>query len=152
MAKDESTGLSTAEREAVKERAAEVRSAPRGTGPKAAAKGRADVAAAIAKLPDDDQQVVQRLHDTILAAAPELQPRTWYGMPAYAANGKVVCFVQARSKFSVRYTLLGFNDIATLDAGDMWPTSYAINELTDSVCGEVAQLIQRATGGADSDS
>lgn len=103
-----------------------------------------DVLAAIAKMPEPDRSIATRVHELVKAAGPELVPRTWYGMPAYAKGGKVVCFFQNASKFKARYATLGFSDNANLDDGDIWPTSYALNELTPAVEKRIAALVKQA--------
>ena len=132
----------------MKERAAELR-AQKGR-VKGAAKAAAelqDVLDAIAKLPDDaDRALAERLHVVITEAAPQLAPRTWYGMPAYALDGKVVCFVQPASKFDTRYLTLGFNDTAQLDDGTMWPASFAVTALGPAEQKTITELVQRAVG------
>ena len=101
---------------------------------------------AIAAMDDEDRALCGRLHEVITAAAPELAPRTWYGMPAYAKDGKVLCFVQNAGKFKARYTTLGFQDTAALDSGTIWPTAYAVTTLTRAGEKEVADLVRRAVG------
>jgi len=128
--------FSAEERSAMKERAAEVRA----TG------GEEELLAKIADLPEPDRTTAQRLHAIIVTAAPHLSPRTWYGMPAYAKEGKVLCFFQARSKFKTRYATFGFSDRAHLDDGSMWPTAFAIDELTPEVEARIAELVERAAG------
>ena len=132
----------------MKERAEELR-AQKGR-VKGAAKAAAelqDVLDAIAKLPDDaDRALAERLHVVITEAAPQLAPRTWYGMPAYALDGKVLCFVQPASKFDTRYTTLGFNDTAQLDDGAMWPASFAVTSLGPAEQKTITELVQRAIG------
>ena len=135
-------GLSEVERTAVKERAAELRAAARGA--KSRAAGERDLLAKIAEMPDGDRALAERLHAVITAAAPELAPRTWYGMPAYALDGTIVCFLQPAQKFDTRYATLGFNDRANLDDGSMWPTAYALAELTEEVEAAVTTLVRRA--------
>jgi hypothetical protein len=108
--------------------------------------GTADVLAAIARMEPADRSMAERLHAVITAAGPTLVPRTWYGSPAYSRDGKVVCFFQERSKFKVRYITLGFSDAARLDDGAMWPTSYAVNEMTAGVEERIADLVRRAVG------
>jgi uncharacterized protein YdhG (YjbR/CyaY superfamily) len=137
------SGFSEAERAAMKERAEELRTSGRG------GKKRSDDAKAllakIAEMPDAERALAERIHAVVTAVAPELSPRTWYGMPAYAnADGKVVLFFQNASKFGARYSTLGFNDPANLDAGSMWPTSYAATALTDAEVEQVEQLVKRA--------
>jgi uncharacterized protein YdhG (YjbR/CyaY superfamily) len=137
------SGFSDAERAAMKERAEELRSAARG------GKKKSDDAKAlldkIAEMPDAERVLAERIHVIVSSVAPELSPKTWYGMPAYANEaGKVVIYFQAATKFESRYCTLGFNDAATLDDGTMWPTSYAITELTDSDVSRIEQLVRRA--------
>ena len=137
-------GLSDAERTAIRERAAELRNeASRPTGKKAERELK-EVLDTIAKMPEPDRSNAQRLHDVITTTAPGLAPRLWYSQPAYALDGKVLCFVRSGDKDEVRYTTLGFNDVARLDAGTFWPTSYAVTEVTDDVAEQVGQLIERA--------
>jgi uncharacterized protein YdhG (YjbR/CyaY superfamily) len=113
-----------------------------------AAGGQAEAAAAclakIAEMPPADREMAERLHRLITSTAPQLAPRTWYGMPAYAKDGNVVCFFQSAGKFKVRYATLGFTDKANLDDGRMWPTSYALTTLTTGDEAEIARLIARA--------
>jgi uncharacterized protein YdhG (YjbR/CyaY superfamily) len=128
------------ERAAMKERAAEQKAARRG------AEAEADVVAKIAELPEADRTLAGRIHALVKATAPELAPRLWYGMPAYAKGGKVVCFFQAGQKFKTRYGTLGFSDTAQLDDGTMWPTAYALTELTAADEQRIAALVRRAAG------
>lgn len=141
-------GFTADERAAMKERAAELRAEAKRA--KGAAKAEAelnDLLAAIAKLPnDEDRALATQLHELITAAAPVLAPRTWYGMPAYALDGKVLCFVQPASKFDTRYTTLGFNDTAQLDDGDMWPASFAVKEIGPAEEQRITELVRRAVG------
>jgi uncharacterized protein YdhG (YjbR/CyaY superfamily) len=108
--------------------------------------GEADVQAAIAGLPEDDRAIAARVHEIVLAAAPELVPRTFYGMPAYAKDGKVICFFQAKLKFKVRYSTLGFQPDARLDEGEMWPVAFALRSLTAAGERRIAELVKRAAG------
>ncbi len=108
--------------------------------------GLQDIKDSLAKLPDDDRELGQRLHEVITEAAPQLMPRTYYGMPAYATGGKTVCFFKAKSKFKERYSTLGFESIAELDDGDMWPVAFAVAELTPAVEARIAQLVKKAAG------
>jgi uncharacterized protein YdhG (YjbR/CyaY superfamily) len=136
-------GFSAEERAAMKERAQELKAeSRRGTRSKADLEG--DELARIAEMPESDRQMALRLHEIIRANAPALLPKTWYGMPAYALDGKVVCFFQGAKKFGSRYATLGFNDAAKLDEGDMWPTSFALKELTPGVEERIAALIRKA--------
>jgi hypothetical protein len=106
--------------------------------------GEHDVLAAIAAMPEPDRALGDRLHAIIKSAAPELSTRLWYGMPAYARNGKVVCFFQSAQKFKTRYATLGFMHEANLDDGAMWPTAYALKELTDAEEARIAALVKQA--------
>ena len=128
------------ERAAMRERAAERKSGSKGDGAQ-------EVLAKIASMPERDRTTAERVHAVVMAAAPQLQPRTWYGMPAYAKDGKVLCFFQAGSKFKTRYSTFGFSDRASLDEGSMWPTAFALNELTPEVEARIADLVERAAAG-----
>lgn len=130
------------ERAAMKERANETRAAKRGK----KADGTAEVMAKIAGMEEADRALASRLHEIITAAAPDLTPKTWYGMPAYARDGKVVCFFQDAAKFKARYATFGFQDAAHLDDGDFWPTSFALTELTPEVEQQIIALVKKATG------
>ncbi|HAX25182.1 MAG TPA: hypothetical protein DCX80_09110, partial [Chloroflexi bacterium] len=116
------------ERAAMKERAREIKAEERASRKKG--EGESDVLAKIAEMPEPDRVMAERLHIIIMAAAPILSPRTWYGMPAYALDGKIICFFQSAAKFNARYATFGFSDTANLDDGAMWPTSFALKELT----------------------
>ena len=109
-----------------------------------AAQTEADVLAKIAELPEPDRSLAGRIHALVKATAPELTPRTWYGMPAYAKDGKVLCFFQSAQKFKTRYATLGFSDEASLDDGTMWPTSFALTELTPADEERIAALVRQA--------
>ncbi len=111
---------------------------------KAKTGGEDAVLATIAAMSESDRVIGQRVHAVIRAAAPDLAPRTWYGMPAYAKDGKVVCYFRGADKFKERYVTLGFNDSANLDDGNVWPISYAITKLTDTEETKIAQLVKRA--------
>ena len=134
------TGFTEEERAAMKERAAETKAARRG----AKADGTADVLAKIAEMPEPDHSMAERVHAIITATAPQLIPKTWYGMPAYAKDGKVLCFFQAAQKFGARYATLGFNDVANLDDGNMWPVTFALKELTAADEARITELVKRA--------
>ena len=108
------------------------------------ADGESDVLAKIAEMPEPDRGMAKRLHGVIKASAPTLSPKTWYGMPAYAKDGKVVCFFQSGQKFKSRYATLGFQDAANLDDGDIWPTSFALKRLTTAVEEKIGKLVKRA--------
>lgn len=141
-----SGGFSAEERAAMKERARELKEEARREERSARARqdGENDVLAKIAEMPEPDRGMATRVHEIVRASAPALAPKTWYGMPAYALGGKVVCFFQGAAKFKARYATLGFNDAASLDEGDMWPTAFALKELTPAVEDEIAQLIKKA--------
>jgi uncharacterized protein YdhG (YjbR/CyaY superfamily) len=130
--------FSKEERLAMKERAKELKAA------NLKADGFADVLAKIAEMPQPDRGIGERLHTVIMASAPELEPRTWYGQPAYAIDGKVVCFFQSAEKFGTRYATLGFSDQANLDDGTMWPTSFAIAQLTAADEATIGKIVARA--------
>lgn len=109
--------------------------------------GEAELVAAIKAMPDDERAIGERLHEIVMKAAPDLQPKTWYSMPAWAnADGKVICFYQCASKFKARYSTFGFQDAAALDAGSMWPTSFAIARLTKAGEAEIRRLVKQAVG------
>jgi uncharacterized protein YdhG (YjbR/CyaY superfamily) len=130
------SGFTAEERAAMKERAKELKSSQ--------GDGESDVLAKIAEMPDEDRAMAERLHALIKASAPDLAPRTWYGMPAYAKDGKVVCFFQSAGKFKSRYATLGFSDKANLDDGAMWPTSFALKKLTRADEKRIAALVKQA--------
>ncbi|MEV0613805.1 DUF1801 domain-containing protein [Nonomuraea sp. NPDC050404] len=135
-------GFSDEERAAMKEHAQELKKAARRNASKA--DGEKDVLAKIAEMPEQDRVMGERLHAIITANGPELMPKLWYGQPAYARDGKVVCYFQGAYKFKARYATLGFDEAANLDDGTMWPTSFALTELTDEVEAQIAELIKRA--------
>jgi uncharacterized protein YdhG (YjbR/CyaY superfamily) len=110
------------------------------------ADGESDLLAKIAEMPEPDRVMAERLHALIKASAPTLSPKTWYGMPAYAKGGKVVCFFQSAAKFKSRYATLGFSDEANLDEGAMWPTSFALKELTAAEEAAIGALVKKAVG------
>ena len=143
-AADEAEGFTAEERAAMKDRAKEVRTARRGS--KVKADPEQEVLARIAEMPDGDRVLAERVHAIVREVAPSLTPRTWYGMPAYARDGKVVCFFQSAAKFKARYATLGFNDDAQLDDGSMWPTAYALTGLTAADEEVVAALVRKAVG------
>jgi uncharacterized protein YdhG (YjbR/CyaY superfamily) len=134
------TTFTDEERAAMKERAREAKAAARG----GKANGEGDVLAKIAEMPEPDRVLAERLHEIVKATAPSLAPRTWYGMPAYARDGKVVCFFQSAHKFKSRYATLGFSDKASLDEGSMWPTSFALKELSPDVEARIRALLEQA--------
>lgn len=136
--------FSDAERAAMKERARELKAEARAN--KKKADGESDVLEKIAEMAEPDRTMATRLHSLIKAAVPALMPRTWYGMPAYALDGKVICFFQSGQKFGTRYATLGFSDSAQLDNGDMWPTSYALCVLTAETEAQIIEIVKRAAG------
>ena len=137
-------GLSDVERAAMKERTKELKAEAR-RGPRAGkADGESAVLAKIAEMPEPDRAMGERLHAVIKASAPALSPKTWYGMPAYAKDGKVVCFFQSAKKFNSRYATFGFNDTANLDEGAMWPTAFALTELTAADEARIGALVKKA--------
>jgi uncharacterized protein YdhG (YjbR/CyaY superfamily) len=139
-------GFTDEERGAMKERAQELKAAKRGgPGGKKAAE-EAALLAKIAEMPEADRVMAERIHAVVTANAPALAPKTWYGMPAYAKDGKVVCFFQSAEKFKSRYATLGFNDTAALDDGTMWPTAFALTKLTDEDEVTIAALVRKAAG------
>jgi len=135
-------GFTPEEREAMRERARELRAARRGS----PADDEAAVLAKIAELPEPDRSMAQRLHALIRATAPSLSPRLWYGMPAYAKDGKVLCYFTPASKFKERYATFGFNSVARLDEGNMWPTAFALKALTAAEEARIVELVRRAAG------
>lgn len=139
------TAFTADERAAMKERAKEIKAEARAN--KNRAEGERDLLAKIAEMPEPDQSMAQRLHEIITANAPSLMPKTWYGMPAYAnADGKIICFFQAASKFNVRYATFGFQPDALLDDGNMWATSFALIKLTAAEEEKIAALVKKAVG------
>jgi uncharacterized protein YdhG (YjbR/CyaY superfamily) len=132
-----SEGFTAEERAAMKERAQELKRAGKGDGEQ-------DVLAKIAEMPQPDRAMAERIHAIVKASAPALSPRTWYGMPAYAKDGKVVCFFQSAQKFKSRYATLGFSDTANLDNGAMWPTGFALQKLTAAEEAKIRALVKKA--------
>ena len=137
-----SKGFSAEERAAMKARARELKAEERAS--KDRAQGERDLLAAIAEMKGNDRAMAKRLHAVITAAGPDLWPKTWYGMPAYAKDGKVVCFFKSAAKFKSRYATFGFEEAATIDAGAMWPTSWALTELTAADEKKIAALVKKA--------
>ena len=134
-------GFTAEERAAMKEHAAELKAAARG------ADGEKAVLAAIAKMPEPDRAMGKRLHELIRTSSPSLSPKTWYGMPAYTnKDGKVVCFFRGASKFKERYAMFGFNDVANLDDGTMWPIAFALSKLTPADEKKIGALVKKAVG------
>jgi uncharacterized protein YdhG (YjbR/CyaY superfamily) len=140
--KKESTGFSDEERAAMKERAQELKAEARRGADQA--EGESDVLSKIAEMPEPDRAMAKRLHALVKSSAPTLSPKTWYGMPAYAKDGKVVCFFQSAQKFKSRYATFGFSDQANLDEGAMWPTSFALKELTAAEEARIGALLKKA--------
>jgi uncharacterized protein YdhG (YjbR/CyaY superfamily) len=141
MSTKKSEGFTAEERAAMRERAKELKAEAQKAG------GERAVLAKIAEMPETDRAMAERLHEIVKASAPELSPKTWYGMPAYAnKDGKVVCFFQSAEKFNARYATFGFSDKANLDEGAMWPTSFALKELTAAAEARIGALVKRAAG------
>jgi uncharacterized protein YdhG (YjbR/CyaY superfamily) len=141
MSVKKSEGFTAEERAAMRERAKELKAEAQ------KADGERAVRAKIAEMPETDRAMAERLHEIVKASAPELSPKTWYGMPAYAnKDGKVVCFFQSAEKFNARYATFGFSDKANLDEGAMWPTSFALKELTAAAEARIGALVKRAAG------
>jgi uncharacterized protein YdhG (YjbR/CyaY superfamily) len=134
------SGFTAEEKAAMKERAAELKAN------RSKAEGEADVLAKIADMPEPDRGMAERLHALVKAEAPDLVPRTWYGMPAYSKGDKVLLFFKPASKFKSRYSTLGFSDTATLDDGGMWPTDFALTQLTKAEERRISELLKRALG------
>ena len=128
----------------MKERGRELKASARRSPRAAKADGEGDVLAKISEMQEPDRAMAERIHAIIMASAPDLSPRTWYGMPAYAKDGNVVCFFQPAQKFKARYSTLGFNDKAHLDDGTMWPVAYALKELTAADEARIAALVRKA--------
>ena len=135
-----SKGFTAEERAAMKERAQELKAEAR------RADGEKAVLAKIAEMPEADRVLAERIHAIVKESAPGLSPKTWYGMPAYTKDDKIVCFFQSADKFKSRYATLGFNDAANLDEGAMWPTSYAVTKLTPAAEKQIAALVKKAAG------
>ena len=135
-------GFTDEEKAAMKERAKELKAEARANKDRAA--GESDLLAKIAEMPEPERTVAKRLHEIITASAPALSPRTWYGMPAYAKDGKVICFFQAASKFNTRYATFGFQHDANLDEGGMWPVSFALKALTATEEERISALVKKA--------
>jgi uncharacterized protein YdhG (YjbR/CyaY superfamily) len=135
---EKTAGFSAEERAAMKERAKELKAEA------AKADGEKALLEKVAEMKGNDRAMAERLHAIITAAAPSLSPKTWYGMPAYAKDGKIVCFFQSAEKFSSRYATFGFSDEANIDRGAMWPTSWALKELTAAEEKKIASLVKQA--------
>jgi uncharacterized protein YdhG (YjbR/CyaY superfamily) len=139
---EESKGFTAEERAAMKERARELKAEERANKDRAA--GESDLLAKIAEMPEPDRTMAARIHEIVKDSAPDLWPKTWYGMPAYARDGKIVCFFQSAHKFNARYATFGFNDTANLDEGAMWPTSFALKDLTATEEARISALVKKA--------
>ena len=139
---EKSKGFTAEERAAMKERARELKAEERANRDRAA--GEKDLLEKVAEMEGSDRTMAKRLHAIVTASAPDLWPKTWYGMPAYAKDGKVVCYFQSAGKFKSRYATFGFSDEANLDAGAMWPTSFALKKLTAADEAKIAALVKKA--------
>jgi uncharacterized protein YdhG (YjbR/CyaY superfamily) len=137
-ARSSSKGFTAEERAAMRERAKELKAS------QSRAEGEKALLAAISKMPEPDRSMGKKLHELVTAAAPDLVPKTWYGMPAYAKDDKVVCYFQSADKFKSRYATFGFSDSANLDQGEMWPTSFALKEWTADVATKITRLVKKA--------
>jgi uncharacterized protein YdhG (YjbR/CyaY superfamily) len=137
-AKKSAKGFTAEERAAMRERAQELKAEGR------KADGESAVLAKIAEMKGSDRAMAERLHEIVKASAPALSPKTWYGMPAYAKDGKVVCFFQSAGKFKTRYATFGFTDVANLDDGAVWPVGFALKELTSAQEARIAKLVKKA--------
>ena len=140
MSAKKSKGFTAEERAAMKERAREQKAEAQ------KAEGESAVLAKIAEMQGPDRAMAERLHEVVKASAPDLSPKTWYGMPAYAKDDKVVCFFQSAEKFNTRYATFSFSDKANLDEGAMWPTTFALKELTATEEAKIGELVKRAVG------
>jgi uncharacterized protein YdhG (YjbR/CyaY superfamily) len=137
-------GFTDEERAAMKARAKELKTSARRSPRAAKTDGESDVLASIAEMPESDRVMAERVHAIVKASAPALSPRTWYGMPAYAKDGSVLCFFRSAAKFKTRYATFGFSDKANLDEGGMWPTDFALKELTAEVEARISALVKKA--------
>ena len=144
QASAKSEGFTADEKAAMRERAKELRAEARRGKDRAA--GESDLLEKIAEMPKGDRDMATRLHAIVTKTAPDLMPKTWYGMPAYARDGKIVCFFQSAAKFGSRYATFGFNDTAKLDDGTMWPTSFALKKLTAADEKKIVALVKKAVG------
>ncbi|MFN2198503.1 MAG: iron chaperone [Anaerolineales bacterium] len=142
QATQKNDGFTAEEKAAMKARAKELKAEARAQKDRAA--GEADLLEKIAEMEEPDRSMAERVHKIVSANAPDLMPKTWYGMPAYAKDGNVICFFQAAQKFKARYATFGFNDHANLDDGNMWPTSFALTKLTKAEEARIAALVQKA--------
>jgi uncharacterized protein YdhG (YjbR/CyaY superfamily) len=141
---EDSETWTDAERAAMQEHAKELKTAVLRRKSGKRQDGEADLLAKVAEMSEPDRSMAERIHAIVRASAPDLDPRTWYGMPAYARDGKVVCFFQSAQKFGARYATFGFNDSATLDEGEMWPTAFALKELSPAAEKAIGELVKKA--------
>ena len=146
MPTKKSETLSDVEKEALRETVKERKKQPKAGSPEEREQGEADIQAKIAEMPPADRAMAKKIHELVAKNAPAFVPRTWYGMPAYARDGKVICFFQSKDKFKVRYSTFGFQPDAKLDDGDMWPTEFAVITLTPAVEKRIAELVKKAAG------
>lgn len=146
MAKQSTKVWTDEEKAAMQESARERKSQAKLTPEQARAEGEREIRAKIAEMPPDEAAMAERIHELVTGAAPDFVPRTYYGMPAYARDGKVICFFQAKSKFKVRYSTFGFQPDARIDDGEMWPVAFAVIELTPAVEGRLTDLVRKAAG------
>lgn len=137
-------GFSTEEKAAMKERAKELKAEERAN--KSRDEGEKEILGKIGEMPPEEAEIAKRIHDLISATAPSLMPKLWYGMPAYAKDGKILCFFQSAKKFDTRYSTLGFNDVAMLDDGELWPVAYAVTAWNDKIAATLEALIKKAVG------
>lgn len=142
--KPKSDALSDVEKEALRETVRERKKQPKAGSPEEREQGESDVQAKIAEMPPDDRALAARIHELVAENAPSLVPRTFYGMPAYSRDGKVICFFQAKAKFKVRYSTFGFQPDAKIDDGDMWPVAFAVSDLTPAVEKRIVELVKKA--------
>ena len=142
MSPKKNAGFTNEEQAAMKEPAKELKAEARAEKDRAA--GESALLEKIAEMPEPDRSMAKRLHEIVTTNAPELLPKTWYGMPAYARDGKVVCFFQSANKFNARYATFGFNDTANLDEGNMWSTAFALTKLTAAEEAKIAELVKKA--------
>lgn len=142
MSQKQSTGLSAEEKDAMKARLKEIKAEERMS--KSREEGEKAVLEKIAEMPEADRKLASRIHEIVAECAPDLMPKTWYGMPTYTKNGKNICFFQSAAKFNARYATLGFDESANLDEGNFWPTSFAVTKLTDDVEKRIKELIKKA--------
>lgn len=143
MTTKKTSGFTDAERAAMKERAEELRAEKGG---KKKADGLKDLLKKIEEMPDDDRVLAERIHAIVTEVAPDLEAKTWYGQPAWAKDGKVVCFFQGAAKFETRYATFGFNDVEELESGSMWPTSFAVTAVGDAEAKKIKALVRKVAG------